>query len=80
MTKREYTQALTKDLEDAAAYNNQGTVYSDKKEYDKAIADYTRVLVKKLNYVLASMNGGGKIYYETKNIIIHLLILKRQLK
>lgn len=80
MTKREYTQALTKDLEDAIAYNNQGTVYSDKKEYDKAIADYMQVLVKKLNYVLASKNRGGKIYSERKNIIIHLLILKRQLK
>ena len=40
----DYDQAIKLDPESATAYNNRGNTYSDKEDYDKAIADYNQVI------------------------------------
>jgi Flp pilus assembly protein TadD len=39
-----YTQAITKNPDDGAAYKSRGFAYYNKQDYDKAIVDYTQAL------------------------------------
>ncbi len=47
----------------AAAYNNRGTVYDEKGEYDRAIADYGQALRLKPDYPHAYKNRGRMQFY-----------------
>ncbi len=42
----------------AMAFNNRGTAYSDKKDYDRAIADYSEAIRLNGNYATAFSNRG----------------------
>jgi len=52
-------------IEQADAYDNRGNTYSDLKEYQKAIADYTKAIDINPRYAKAYYNRGNA-YYDLK--------------
>jgi tetratricopeptide (TPR) repeat protein len=50
------------DPNSADAYNNRGTVYSDLKEYERAIEDYNKTIELDPNSADA-YNNRGTVYY-----------------
>ena len=51
--------AIRLNPKDSASHNNRGNAWTSKKEYDKAIADYTEAIRLDPKYVLAYSNRGN---------------------
>jgi Flp pilus assembly protein TadD len=47
------------------AYNNRGIAYADKRDYDRAIADYNQAI--RLNPNSSAYNNRGAAYYNKGN-------------
>ena len=54
-----FSDAIELNPNDAEAYNNRGVAYSNKGDYDRAIADYTKAIELNPDYVEAYSNRGG---------------------
>jgi tetratricopeptide (TPR) repeat protein len=57
-----FSQAIEKDPKEWSAYNNRGLAYKDKKEFEKAIADFGQVLRLKPDW--SAYYNRGIAYYE----------------
>jgi tetratricopeptide (TPR) repeat protein len=57
-----FNQAIAKDPKERSAYNNRGLAYTDKKEFQKAIADFNEVLRLKRDW--SAYFNRGIAYYE----------------
>ena len=55
----DYDKVIRLDPKYAAAYNNRGIVYQDKREYDKAFSDYDEAIRLDPKYAVAYINRGN---------------------
>lgn len=66
------TVLINSNPNDAAAYNNRGIEYAAKKDYDRAIADYSRAISIKADYTFA-YNNRGLSFFSGKNDVSHAI-------
>jgi tetratricopeptide (TPR) repeat protein len=55
----DYDKVIRLDPKSAAAYNNRGIVYQDKRQYDKAFSDYDEAIRLDPKYAAAYVNRGN---------------------